>query len=295
MVLRLTVDVAQDVGSVSVAEAARLLGIGRARIYQLLSAGLFDAVSDEPLRISLATIERRLQTPVQPVRNWRRFSAWAVAGAGQWRCAFLKHAASLLSERWIAREPALGCVSAVCSDSCRVFVSARWPRGFSCPGQALVELLADARLVLAGASAAKLLGWSCRQETTIASRRLCRRARAGRPGRTLALERDEQAPDVLLRSVAEPWPFPAHARVVPELVAALDLSESTQERCANSARQNSTCWRNASCPSGGRSRRGRARLARWCRVGRSQLRSRAQRAPLLNSSGTIAPKWTPSS
>ncbi len=39
------------------------------------------------------------------------------------------------------------------------------------------------------------------------------------------LERDERG-DLQLRSLPEPWPFPPHARVVPALVAALDLAES---------------------------------------------------------------------
>ena len=45
----------------SVAEATRLLGVGRARVYQLLDAGVLDAVSEQPLRISIASVERRLQ------------------------------------------------------------------------------------------------------------------------------------------------------------------------------------------------------------------------------------------
>jgi hypothetical protein len=31
--------------------------------------------------------------------------------------------------------------------------------------------------------------------------------------------------DLVLRNVPEPWPFPPHLRVVPELVAAVDLAE----------------------------------------------------------------------
>jgi hypothetical protein len=42
-----------------------------------------------------------------------------------------------------------------------------------------------------------------------------------------ALERDDLHPDLLLRSVADPWPFPPHARVVPAVVAAVDLREAS--------------------------------------------------------------------
>jgi hypothetical protein len=36
----------------------------------------------------------------------------------------------------------------------------------------------------------------------------------------------EQTVDVILRAEPAPWPFPPHLRVVPEIVAALDLTES---------------------------------------------------------------------
>jgi len=40
------------------------------------------------------------------------------------------------------------------------------------------------------------------------------------------LERDEQQPDLLLRSTPNRWPFPPHARIVTALVVALDFTES---------------------------------------------------------------------
>jgi hypothetical protein len=48
----------------------------------------------------------------------------------------------------------------------------------------------------------------------------------------LELASDESV-DVVLRAVPDPWPFPAHLRVVPELVAALDLAESVAPALAD--------------------------------------------------------------
>jgi hypothetical protein len=42
----------------------------------------------------------------------------------------------------------------------------------------------------------------------------------------------DQTVDVVLRAVPDPWPFPAHLRVVPEIVAALDLAESVTSSLA---------------------------------------------------------------
>ncbi|MGI9146267.1 MAG: SMC-Scp complex subunit ScpB [Chloroflexota bacterium] len=47
-----------------------------------------------------------------------------------------------------------------------------------------------------------------------------------------ALERDDHSTDLQLRTVQEPWPFPPHARVVPSVVAALDLAEAADVRLA---------------------------------------------------------------
>src|SRR5438105_3036283 len=63
---------------VSVAEAVRVLGVGRARVYQLLDAGVLEAVDTEPLQITLRSVQRRLQG-VRPVgAQLASLSAWAV-------------------------------------------------------------------------------------------------------------------------------------------------------------------------------------------------------------------------
>jgi excisionase family DNA binding protein len=53
---------------VTVAEAARLLGVSRARVYKLVEAGKIRAKKKVPAvsRISLADVEARLQGPGRP-------------------------------------------------------------------------------------------------------------------------------------------------------------------------------------------------------------------------------------
>jgi hypothetical protein len=46
----------------------------------------------------------------------------------------------------------------------------------------------------------------------------------------------EEAVDVVVRAVPDPWPFPRHLRVVPEIVAALDLAESVTPALADLGR-----------------------------------------------------------
>jgi hypothetical protein len=70
------VDRPQDV--VSVADATRMLGVGRARVYQLLDAGVLESLDTQPLQITLASVQRRLQG-VPPIgAQLAPLSAWAV-------------------------------------------------------------------------------------------------------------------------------------------------------------------------------------------------------------------------
>jgi excisionase family DNA binding protein len=56
---------------VTVAEAARLLGVSRARVYQLVADGKLRARKKVPAvsRISLADVEARLRAAEQPLHN----------------------------------------------------------------------------------------------------------------------------------------------------------------------------------------------------------------------------------
>jgi putative transcriptional regulator (Ypuh-like) len=220
----------QAVDVVSVAEATRMLGIGRARVYQLLEAGVLEAVDTEPVQITLASVERRLQS-VPPVgAQLAPLSAWAVLALASGDAASTRHVAGLLGDPDRSRARTRLKERGLLELLPRLRERATC-RGFVVGAEQLVDILADPRLVLGGASAARLLEWQLPEGS--------RPVEAYVPEYQLAdvvvryaLERDEQHPDVLLRSTPEPWPFPPHARVVPALVSALDLSESADPELA---------------------------------------------------------------
>ena len=62
------------------------------------------------------------------------------------------------------------------------------------------------------------------------------------------VERYELEPDpigdVVLRSMPEPWPFPPQQRVVPELVAAVDLADGLNRELADLGRNRCSRTRN---------------------------------------------------
>jgi segregation and condensation protein B len=215
-------DLAVDV--VSVAEATRMLGVGRARVYQLLEVGLLEVVNTQPLQITLGSVQRRLRSMPPAGAQLAPLGAWAVLALASGDGAFLKHVAGLLADPNRSRARSrlkqrglLGLLSrlrerAIC-------------RGFVVGAEQLVGILADPRLVLGGSSAARLLEWELAEgswplEAYVPERHLADVVEH------YALERDEHRPDLLLRAAPEPWPFPPHARVVPGIVAALDLAES---------------------------------------------------------------------
>jgi Endosomal/lysosomal potassium channel TMEM175 len=78
------------------------------------------------------------------------------------------------------------------------------------------------------------------------------------------LERDEQQPDLLLRSTPEPWPFPPHARIVPTRVAALDLSESVHPELAAAGNARLEELAKECSRTGGSVRRGVDQCSQWC-------------------------------
>jgi hypothetical protein len=96
-------------------------------------------------------------------------------------------------------------------------------RRFAVGAEALVDLLGDPRLVLAGPSAARALSWNLPDGSWPVE------GYVPEPALVDIIERFELEPDLtgdlLLRSVPEPWPFPSQIRVVPELVAAVDLAD----------------------------------------------------------------------
>jgi hypothetical protein len=149
-------------------------------------------------------------------------SAWAVLALASRDGAFRTHVAARLSDpdrsrararlvRHQLREllPRLRCRSVI--------------RRFAVGAEALVDLLANPRVVLAGPSAARALGWPMPDGEWPVD------AYVPEPDLVEVVERyaldPEAGGEVWLRSVPEPWPFPANLRVAPALVTAVDLAD----------------------------------------------------------------------
>jgi segregation and condensation protein B len=207
-----------------VAEAARRLGVGRARIYQLLEAGALDSVGTQPLRITLDSLEQRLHLAPTAGAPLASLGAWAVLALASGDAAFLRHVAGLLSDPDRSRARARLQRQRLVELSPRLRGRAV-ERRFVVQAQFLVDLLADPRVVLGGTSAARVFGWPL-TDGTWPGEAYVPESHLVALVETYGLERDERSSDLVLRSVQEPWPFPPQARVVPAAVAALDLVEA---------------------------------------------------------------------
>jgi segregation and condensation protein B len=230
-----------DDQTMSVAEAARLLGRDRTRVYALLRSGdLVAAPADEdgaaPLRIVRASLDRWLVAggargaPLSP-RN-----AWALIGLASGDQPFSERCLGLLER---AEE-----VSRTRSRLGReklVDLAPRLRRRATLivrqlPGHLRQALEGDAALVRTGASAAAAYGWDdlprarnsgwlvdgYLSETAFSAlqEQLNRLDVDGSVGETQAHANTDP---VLLRVVDEPWPFPPNYPLAPQPLAALDL------------------------------------------------------------------------
>jgi len=217
--------------TLTVAEAARRLGVSRARVYQLVASGALDAEGvTGSVRIAAASVQRRGIMSPQAGALLAPLSAWAILALASGDAAMLRHVVGLLSDpdrsRARSRLRQRGLVELLPHLRGRAI-----ERGFVVGAEPLVDLLADSRVVLGGTSAARLLGWEFPSGTWPVEAYVAETDLDPLVDQ-YALERDDQAPDLLLRTVAEPWPFPPHARVVPAVVAALDLTEAADARLA---------------------------------------------------------------
>ena len=144
--------------TLSVAEATSRLGVGRARVYQLIEAGALDTGGTEPVRITLDSVERRRNMSPTVGAPLASLSAWAVLALGSGDAAFLKHVAGLLSDPDRSRAR-----SRLHQQSLRALLprlrNRAAERRFLVGAEPLLELLADPRVVLGGASAARVLSW----------------------------------------------------------------------------------------------------------------------------------------
>jgi len=217
--------------TLTVAEAARRLGVSSARVYQLVASGGLDAESAAgTVRITVVSVQRRGIMSPQAGALLAPLSAWAILALAGGDAAMLRHVVGLLSDpdrsRARSRLRQQGLVELLPRLRGRAI-----ERGFVVRAKPLVDLLSDSRVVLGGTSAARLLGWEFPRGTWPVEAYVAETQLAPVVDR-YALDRDDQAPDLLLRAVPEPWPFPPYARLVPAVVAAVDLTEAADARLA---------------------------------------------------------------
>ncbi len=171
-------DGAADQTALTVPEAARRLGISRARVYQLLASGTLDDAGTASLRIDAASVARRTVLSPPVGAQLAPLSAWAILALASADAAVLRHVAGLLSDPDRSRARARLQRHGLLELRPR-FRGRAIKRGFVVRAVPLVDLLADPRLVFGGSSAVGLLGAAQRD---LAGRCLRRRVSARRPG-----------------------------------------------------------------------------------------------------------------
>src|SRR5712691_4438729 len=81
------------------AEAARRLGVARPRIYALVRQGELDDVGADTLRVTVASVERRLAASPPAGEPIKPLGAWAVLALASSDAAFRAHVAARLSQQ----------------------------------------------------------------------------------------------------------------------------------------------------------------------------------------------------
>jgi segregation and condensation protein B len=215
--------------TLSIAEAARQLGVSRPRIYALLRAGQLEStLLAGASRITTASVLLRRGRDAPTGAPLSPSSAWAVLALAAGDAAMLSHLAGRLSaadrSRARARLLAEGLLGLVPRLGRRAIVRRFW----GTPDTA-AALASDRNIVLAGVSAAAAHGWALPDVDPWPARPdldgyLSELSLADVVER-YGLEPND-ASQVVLRAVREPWPFPPQLRLAPAVVAALDLAES---------------------------------------------------------------------
>jgi segregation and condensation protein B len=229
----------RDTDTVSVAEAARLLGRDRTRIYALLRSGdLVAAPVDEdgagPVRVVRASLERWLVAggarggPLSPCNAWALIGLASGDQPFSERCLGLLERAEEISRTRarLARENLVELVPRLRRRA--ALVVRHLPRALR---RALEH---DAALVHTGASAAAAYGWDGLADRPAPKWLLdaylpleafsALQEQLNQFDLDGSLGEEPGATDaVLLRVVDEPWPFPPHYPLAPQPLAALDL------------------------------------------------------------------------
>jgi excisionase family DNA binding protein len=225
--------------TVSIAEAARLLGVSWSRVYALLQRGQLESVVVAgTTRVTAASVVARQRREAPTGAPLAPSSAWAVLALAAGDPAMLTHVAGRLSaaDRSRARRRLLadGLITLVPRLGRRGVV-----RRFAGRAEVVADLIHDPDVALGGVSAAIAHGWSMPAvEASSAFRTVdvyLGELRLAEVVGRYELEPDE-AGTIVLRAVREPWPFPPQLRLAPAAVVALDLAESSVPALAEVAR-----------------------------------------------------------
>jgi segregation and condensation protein B len=220
---------------VSVAEAARLLGRDRTRVYALIRSGDLVAVPATedvpgPLQVDRTSLERWLAASSSSGAPLSAHNAWALIALASGEQAFSERCLGLLERpedisRTRTRLSKVGLLEL--APRLRRRASARVLR---LPSELVRQLEHDASLVRTGASAARPYGW-----TGLRVERAWHLDAYVATDAAAALEQladqvasppdEEELEAVLLRLVDGPWPFPPNYQLAPQPLAALDLLE----------------------------------------------------------------------
>jgi segregation and condensation protein B len=229
----------EDDHTLSVAQAARLLGRDRTRVYALVRSGDLNAAATEhegtsgPLRIERSSVERWLVAGGEGGRPLSPRSAWALIGLASGDQPFSDRCLGLLeypeelsrTRARLARGSLIDLAPRLRRRATRI--ARELPRGLR---RALER---DGALARTGISAAGAYGWNeltqyqpawvldayVSVEAFSLLQKQLNRFDIDNDVDEATDERDR----VMLRVVNEPWPFPPHYVLAPQPLAALDL------------------------------------------------------------------------
>jgi excisionase family DNA binding protein len=227
-------------GLITVEDAAKRLGISKKRVYGLTAAG---ALSPHPIGanrylLDSAEVEARRAQGVVTGRPLDQLSAWAVLWLGLGRDDHdLGPGAAYLARntRWRVRQR-LG--NGPVSESLAALAPRLRNRARSVQLRAhpsdLRRLVAEPSLVRTGVSAAPDVGADLVAADEVEG--YVSVDDMARLREKFFLE-ESRKPNVLLRVLQPPWPFPPDTRVAPATAVALDLLDSTDERTRRAGRE----------------------------------------------------------
>jgi segregation and condensation protein B len=187
------------------------------------------------LRVTLGSVQRRLAASPPVGEPIRPLGAWAILALASSDGAFRAHVAARLSQQEQSRAR-LRLKDRGLLELAPQLRQRGVAREYLAGAESVLAVLVDARGVLAGTSAARSLGWPLPDGNGPVELYVPETALVDIIDDYTLEMAGEETVDVVLRAVPDSWPFPPHLRVVPEIVAALDLAESNAPALAELGR-----------------------------------------------------------